>query len=59
MSLVAKDLVSGYYPEINIINGVSLSAEEGKTTCIIGPNGAGKSTLLKTIYGFLKAIPIS
>lgn len=54
MSLKVKNLVVGYYPEVDVINGVSLTAEKGKVTCIIGPNGSGKSTILKTIYGFLK-----
>jgi len=54
MSLEVKDLVSGYHSEVDILNGISLKAEESKITGIIGPNGAGKSTLLKTIYGFLK-----
>ncbi len=34
-----------------ILNGISLSAEEGKVTGIIGPNGCGKSTLIKTTFG--------
>jgi branched-chain amino acid transport system ATP-binding protein len=47
----AKDLHAGYLPGINILNGCSLTANQGELIGIIGPNGAGKSTLLKAIFG--------
>jgi branched-chain amino acid transport system ATP-binding protein len=47
----AEDLVAGYLPGINILNGCSLTAYQGELIGIIGPNGAGKSTLLKAIFG--------
>ena len=47
----AKDLHAGYLPGINILNGCSLTANDGELIGIIGPNGAGKSTLLKAIFG--------
>lgn len=47
----AKDLHAGYLPGINILNGCSLTANNGELIGIIGPNGAGKSTLLKAIFG--------
>lgn len=47
----ATDLFAGYLPGINILNGCSLTANEGELIGIIGPNGAGKSTLLKAIFG--------
>jgi branched-chain amino acid transport system ATP-binding protein len=53
-ALEVKDLYVGYYPDLNILQGVSLSAARGKITTILGANGVGKSTLLKAIYGFLK-----
>ncbi len=34
-----------------ILNGISLSIEEGKTLVIMGPNGSGKTTLAMTIGG--------
>ncbi|MFM5904153.1 MAG: ABC transporter ATP-binding protein [Microbacteriaceae bacterium] len=47
----ADNLVAGYLPGINILNGCSLTAYDGELIGIIGPNGAGKSTLLKAIFG--------
>ncbi|MDE2591629.1 MAG: ABC transporter ATP-binding protein [Actinomycetales bacterium] len=47
----ADNLVAGYLPGINILNGCSLVANQGELIGIIGPNGAGKSTLLKAIFG--------
>jgi len=52
--LVAKDLVAGYLPEVDILKGVSLSVREGEIATLVGPNGAGKSTLIKTIFGLLR-----
>mgnify|MGYP000277835047 CR=1 FL=1 len=51
--LDAVDLVAGYIPGVNILNGASLTLHEGEIVGIIGPNGAGKSTLLKTLAGQL------
>ena len=48
----AQELVAGYLPGVNILNGCSLVAYPGEMIGIIGPNGAGKSTLLKAIFGF-------
>ena len=45
------DVVAGYLPGVNILNGCSLIAHKGELIGIIGPNGAGKSTLLKAIFG--------
>ena len=45
------NVVAGYLPGVNILNGCSLIAEQGELIGIIGPNGAGKSTLLKAIFG--------
>ena len=52
--LEAKDLYVGYYKDLNILQGVSIAAQEGKITTVLGANGVGKSTLLKAIYGFLR-----
>lgn len=45
------NLVAGYLPGVNILNGCNLIARQGELIGIIGPNGAGKSTLLKAIFG--------
>ena len=42
----AVELVAGYVPEVNILNGCNLTLATGEFVGIIGPNGAGKSTLL-------------
>ena len=47
----ARELHAGYLPGVNILNGCSLTANDGELIGIIGPNGAGKSTLLKAIFG--------
>ena len=49
-----KDLVAGYLPGVNILNGANFFANQGELVGIIGPNGAGKSTLLKAIFGLVK-----
>ncbi|MDA2815092.1 ABC transporter ATP-binding protein [Nocardiopsis sp. RSe5-2] len=51
--LVADDVKAGYIPEVNILNGCTLTLREGEVVGVIGPNGAGKSTLIKTIFGLL------
>jgi ABC-type branched-subunit amino acid transport system ATPase component len=49
--LETKNLVAGYIPGVNILNGCDVYLEKGELVGIIGPNGAGKSTLLKAIFG--------
>lgn len=52
--LSADNLVAGYLPGVNILNGCSLELAEGELVGIIGPNGAGKSTLLKSLFGLVE-----
>ncbi|MDO7882916.1 MULTISPECIES: ABC transporter ATP-binding protein [Microbacteriaceae] len=52
--VAVSGVVAGYLPGVNILNGCSLTANEGELIGIIGPNGAGKSTLLKSIFGLVK-----
>ena len=52
--LEAKDLVAGYLPGVNILNGCNLVVHPGELVGIIGPNGAGKSTLLKALFGLVR-----
>jgi branched-chain amino acid transport system ATP-binding protein len=49
-----QNVVAGYLPGVNILNGTNLYADKGELIGIIGPNGAGKSTLLKAIFGLVK-----
>lgn len=51
--LEVENVTAGYGSGPDILKGVSINIEEGKTYCIIGPNGAGKSTLLRVICGLL------
>lgn len=51
--LETTDLVAGYIPEVNILNGTNSYVDKGELVGIIGPNGAGKSTLLKAIFGLV------
>lgn len=48
-----ENVVAGYVPEVNILNGCDLTVAEGEFVGIIGPNGAGKSTLLKAVLGLV------
>ena len=48
-----ENVVAGYVPEVNILNGCDLTVAAGEFVGIIGPNGAGKSTLLKAVLGLV------
>ena len=50
----ADDLVAGYVPGVNILNGCDFYVNDGELVGIIGPNGAGKSTLLKAMFGLVR-----
>lgn len=52
--VTVTNLVAGYLPGVNILNGCSIEARKGELIGIIGPNGAGKSTLLKAMFGLVK-----
>ena len=52
--LRADDLIAGYLPGVNILNGADLYCQPEELVGIIGPNGAGKSTLLKALFGLVK-----
>ena len=51
--LRAVDIVAGYVPGVDILNGCGVEVAQGELVGIIGPNGAGKSTLIKTIFGLV------
>lgn len=51
--LIADELVAGYLPGVNILNGCNITVHDGELVGIIGPNGAGKSTCLKVVFGLI------
>ena len=51
--LRADEVVAGYVPGVNILNGCDFYVNDGELVGIIGPNGAGKSTLLKALFGLV------
>ena len=52
--LSVTDLVAGYTPEVDILNGVEIEVGQGEIVTIVGPNGAGKSTLMKSVFGLVE-----
>ena len=54
MSLIEMDDVRAGYGSSPVLDGVSLSVEEGETDALLGRRGAGKSTVLLCLAGFLK-----
>ena len=48
-----EELVAGYVPGVNILNGCDLVVGACEFVGIIGPNGAGKSTLMKAVLGLV------
>ncbi|MEV4895154.1 ATP-binding cassette domain-containing protein, partial [Nonomuraea sp. NPDC055795] len=59
--LRCDELIAGYLPGVNILNGSDLYVGEGELIGIIGPNGAGKSTRTKAVLsralGYATAAP--
>lgn len=37
------------YGSVDVLNGISLTVEQGEVLCIIGPSGSGKSTFLRCL----------
>src|SRR5204862_4993616 len=50
--LQVTNLFAGY-GKAEVLDGLSLHADQGKIVSVLGPNGAGKSTLLNAIGGVL------
>lgn len=49
-----KDVCKAF-DQLQVLNDISLSVEEGKIFGLLGPSGAGKTTLIKMLIGLLSA----
>src|ERR1700704_1168653 len=45
------DGVHTAYDKADVLDGVSLTVEPGRITCLLGSNGSGKTTLIRSILG--------
>src|SRR5204863_4509253 len=43
------------YAKADVLEGVSLTIEPGRITCLLGSNGSGKTTLIRSILGLTPA----
>jgi iron(III) transport system ATP-binding protein len=46
------DKVTKAFGGTEVLRGVSLAVQQGRTTAVVGPSGSGKTTLLRIIAGF-------
>jgi branched-chain amino acid transport system ATP-binding protein len=53
--ILSLEGVNTYITQHHILQGVTLSVTQGRTTVLLGRNGAGKSTTLRTIMGLTPA----
>lgn len=51
--LEARNLVKSYRGR-RVVDGISITAEQGTIIGLLGPNGAGKTTSFYSIAGFIK-----
>ena len=51
MAMLEIDDLHTFYGNIEALEGVSLTVDEGEIVTLIGSNGAGKSTTLRSISG--------
>jgi len=47
-----EEVFFGYTPDREILHGISLAAQPGKTVAIVGPTGAGKTTIISLLMRF-------
>ena len=48
---LAIEGVTTSYDKADVLEGVSLTIEPGRITCLLGSNGSGKTTLIRSILG--------
>jgi branched-chain amino acid transport system ATP-binding protein len=53
MAMLEVQDIDAYYGNIQALDGISLTVEEGEIVTLIGANGAGKTSTLRTISGLL------
>jgi branched-chain amino acid transport system ATP-binding protein len=51
MSLMEIDGLDAGYGDLQILEDVDLTVDDGEYVTIVGPNGAGKSTVMRTVFG--------
>ena len=54
IDVIRADSISFSYGPLRVLNGLSLSIQEGEIFGVLGANGAGKTTLIRMMVGLLK-----
>lgn len=49
--MLAVDAIHTFYGPSHVLQGVSLTVQQGEVVCLLGRNGAGKTTTLRSIIG--------
>jgi branched-chain amino acid transport system ATP-binding protein len=53
--ILKVDQINTFYGQSHVLQGVSLSIQEGEVVCLLGRNGVGKTTTLRSIMGLTPA----
>jgi len=53
--ILKVDQIDTFYGQSHVLQGVSLSIQEGEVVCLLGRNGVGKTTTLRSIMGLIPA----
>ena len=49
--ILKVDQIDTFYGQSHVLQGVSLSIQEGEVVCLLGRNGVGKTTTLRSVMG--------